>query len=216
MIEHSITLPGGYRSRDPKDQATHREVVFGRRPTVADQVRVEADSQSALDVQQVLLYARSAVTRFGNLRRLPPTLGVLLQLDEIDREALVEGYVEFMRVSMGERVAEEFTPDSYKLAFGLEVDGEEYDVIEFKADQQPLTGYDEVRLERQHGSGARKDLAVAAREAVAVSQSEGALRVEREISVDLLERLDAYDGAQLLRWFGERRASFRRSRRADG
>lgn len=211
--EHTVILPTGFKSRDPKDKgAVFREVVYGRRPTLADQLKIEANSQSALEVQEVLLYARVAITKFGTVR-LPLPLTVLLQLDDTDREVLLEGYVEFMTASLGERVAESWGDNSFKLAVGLEVDGETFDVIEFTPQPQPLTGHDEVKLERLHGAGLRKEMALVSRETVALSQSEGDVKLDGAVAVEALEGLDAYDWGDLLRYFARRRSSFRSSRR---
>lgn len=212
-IEHTVTLPSGVKSRDPKDKgAIFREVVFGRRPTLADQLKIEANSQSALEVQEVLLYARVAITKFGGIR-MPVPLTVLLQLDDIDREVLLEGYVEYLTDSLGERVAEPWGDNGFKLAVGLEVDGETYDVVEFTPRPSPLTGHDEVKIERLHGSGLRKELALVSRETVALSQSEGDVKLDGAVAVEALECLDAYDWGQLLRFSAHRRADFRSSRR---
>lgn len=217
MKQHTIILPGGYKSPDPTTNGdVGRSVTFGRRPAVADRIKIDADAQSSLEVQQVLLYARAAITSFEGVRRKPVPLSVLLQLDDTDREVLLEGYVEFLRGSLGERVAEPLDENTFLLALGLEVDGEIYDIIEFTPAPQPLTGYDEVALERQYGSGVRRELAFVSRESVALAQSEGALRVEGAVAVETLEKLDAYDAQLLLRFSGERRDSFRGRRRTSG
>lgn len=214
MKQHSVTLPGGYRSPDPKaGGAVGRAVTFGRRPTLGERIKVDDDAQSAIEVQKTLLLARAAITSFEGVRRNPVPLSVLLQLEETDREVLLEGYLEYLHGSLGDGVAEQLDGNTFKLALGVEVDGEKYDLIEFTPEPQPLSGYDEVKLERQFGTGVRKDVALISREAVALAQSEGDLRLDRPVEVDLLERLDAYDGIELLRYFADRRASFRARRR---
>ena len=215
MKQHTITLPGGYKSPDPKaNGAVGRSVTFGRRPTLAERVKIDDDAQSSIEVQKTLLLARAAITSFEGVRRNPVPLSALLQLEETDREVLLEGYLEYLRGSLGDGVAEQLDENTFKLALGLEVDGETYDLIEFTPEPKPLSGYDEVKLERQFGAGVRKDVALISREAVALAQSEGDLRLDRPVEVELLERLDAYDGIELLKFFADRRASFRRHRRA--
>jgi hypothetical protein len=215
MKQHTITLPGGYKSPDPRaGGAVGRAVTFGRRPTLAERVKIDDDAQSSVEVQKPLLLARAAITSFEGVRRNPVPLSVLLHLEETDREVLLEGYLEYLRDSLGDGVAEQLDDNTFKLALGVEVDGETYDLIEFTPEPQPLSGYDEVKLERQFGAGVRKEVALISREAIALAQSEGELRLDRTVEVELLERLDAYDGIELLRFFADRRWSFRRQRRA--
>lgn len=214
MKQLTVTLPGGYKSPDPKaNGAVGRTVVFGRRPTLGERIRLDDDAQSSIEVQKTLLLARAAITSFEGVRRNPIPLSVLLHLEEADREVLIEGYVDYMQGSLGDAVAEQLDEHTFKFALGLMMDGETYDVIEFTPEQQPLSGYDEVKLERQYGVGVRKDVALISREAVALAQSAGDLRLDRAPGVELLEKLDAYDGVELLKFFADRRALFRRQRR---
>lgn len=212
MKQHTITLPVGYTGRDPQ-AATSRAVTFGRRATLGERLKIDEDAQSSIVTQKTLLLARAAITEFEGVKRNPVPLSVLLQLEETDRDVLVEGYVDFMQRSLGDGAAEKLDDNTFKFALGVQVDGETYDVVEFTPDPQPLSGFDEVKLERRYGAGVRRDVALICREVVALSQSEGALRLEGPVEIELLERLDAYDGIELLGFFAERRASFRRSRR---
>lgn len=215
MNQHTINLPGGYVSRDPKDGgAAHKSVTFGRRPTLADVLRIDGDAQSAIEIQSALLHVRAAVTSFEGVRRNPVPLSVLLQLDGSDREALFEGFTDFMRESLGERASESLSDTELKLAFGLEVGGETYDVLEFSTEPKPLTGYDEVGLERQYGAGLRKEVALIAREVVRLSQSEGEGSLDAELTPEALDGLDAHDFVSIREFAADRRARFRRARKA--
>lgn len=201
MMQHTITLQSG------------KAVTFGRRLTAADVLKIDADAQSAIDVQENLLHVRAAITSFEGVRRIPVPLSVLLQLDDSDRDALFEGFADFMRDSLGERVAESLSETEFKTAFGMELGGESFDVIEFTTEHKPLTGYDEVKLERQYGAGLRKELALIARETVKLSQTEGEATAEVELTPEDLERLDAYDFGRLREFAARRRQSFRRARK---
>ena len=95
--EHTVALPTGVKSHDPKDRgAVFRVVAFGRRPTLADQLKIEANSQSALEVQEVLLYARVAVTRFGAVRLTPATEVTYPPWESTDVRRLLPGQEQWL------------------------------------------------------------------------------------------------------------------------
>ncbi len=210
MTKHTITLPDGYKSRDPKDGSLNRVVEFGKRPTAADQIKIDNNSQSGLEVQRTLLYARDAITAFGSMERFPPPLSLLMGLSSRDRDAMVEGYVDFLGASLGDRVADSLSEHEHKLAFGLEIEGEAYDVLVFGGEDKQYTGYDDLKVEKQYGTGLKRDLAYIGRDVCKLAQSEGGLTVEGEVSADALTKLDMFDVGKLVEFYAQRRGNFRK------
>jgi hypothetical protein len=162
-----VNLPKGYAPAEGEDRTPLRRVVFGRRPTGADLARIGDDEQSQLDTNAALLLVAASVTEFGNLP-LPLPLGVLLKLDGRDRAALSEGHARYLTATLGDRKTQQLSDTKVKLAFGLKVGDEVYDVAEFG---NHLTGFQEAGLEARGLKGWRRLLGLIALELTGLSKS---------------------------------------------
>src|ERR1044072_7523795 len=112
MQQLTKQLPFGLKTTDGQRQ----QLVYGKRPTVADSMRIEDDTQSDLDVQKSLMYARATLIEFGDKKRAP-YLSEMLGLSRADRDVIIEGYNEFLQLTMSDRAAEKLDADTLKLAF---------------------------------------------------------------------------------------------------
>jgi hypothetical protein len=200
------TLRFGLPVKDSGDPI--RRVVFGKRPTAGDQIKIEDDVQSTFDVQKSLLYARASVVEFGDKKR-QPYMTELLNLKRADRDIIIEGYVEFLGRSIGDRLQEKIDDDTLKLAFGLVEGDETYDLVTLCDNSSHLSGYDELEIERSAKGDFEQACVLLGRDVVRLSQSDGGSTIEGPLDLDKLKRLDFFDLNFMCTAAGERRLLFR-------
>jgi hypothetical protein len=205
---HSITLPFGIQK---KDKEPIRRIVFGHRPTVADSIAVEDDPQGALDTQKSLMYVRAAITEYGE-KKGQPFLSDLLGLNRADRDALIEGYIDFLGQSKGPRAAEKVDTETAKLAFGLTEGDGVFDLITLCDKADELSGYEELELEKKATGDYELMCTMLGYSIAHLSQSNGGAVIEGPIGVERIRQLDVIDLNFIVGLVGERKRSFRRSR----
>ncbi len=184
----TIELPFGYQS---KDGALHKRVVFGKRPTGEDLVRLTSDRQSEVNTQFQLLFQRTSIVEFGSLmkRGMSVPLTTLLALNRADRDALAETHAEFLQTTLEGRSTEALSESAFRLAFGLEVGGEVFDVVEFG---NLPTGADEVRIDKSQTGSWHRGLLMLEAQIVKLSQSEGSA-VNNGVEMETMLRADWFD-----------------------
>jgi phage FluMu protein gp41 len=209
--EHKIILPFGLESKEGDEPI--RRFVFGKRPAARDSIKIEDDKQSEFETQRQLLFARAAITEFGEKKRAPH-LTELLELTRVDREALMEGYVTFLEETYEDRTSEKIDTDTLLLAFGLKDGDDVYHVVTLCDKGSMLTGYDELKIERESGGGYEHACALAGYDIARLSQTVGEKTIEGPISLEMIKSLDAVDLGFLMSAIAERRSLFRKSRKA--
>jgi hypothetical protein len=203
-----IRLPFGLPVNQGKDRACL--VVFSKRPTAADSIKIEDDRQSELATQKPLMYARAAITQFGDRAR-PPYLTEMLSLNRADREVLIEGYLEFLELTAGDSRTETIDDDRLRLAFGLPHDGQTLQFVTLCDRGSELTGYEEQKIEREADGRAFEQTCITLGYDIAgFSDEEGVAVVEGPISLELLKQLDAIDLNDIMSAANKRRRLFRR------
>lgn len=200
MSQHTLTLSLGYKSGDG---TTHKEVTFGRRPTGADLFRIEGDDISLTPFQTAMLQA--AITRFGSLP-MPTPITTLLRLTRPDLHALRKANNEFLKATAGGRKSEKLSPDTLKLAFGFQIGGVTFDVVQFG---KLLTGYDELRADELEGW--RRSCFLMGEQITKLSQTEGQAELVGPVAVEAFEGLDAADIFKLQEFEAEWLDSFQAS-----
>lgn len=194
MIEnHEIKLVEGYVDAHG---VAHRRVVFGRRLTAKDLMRIDSDPQSQSPTQYTLLIARAAIVAFGDLpmtdgkgKRIAVALPFLLSLDAVDYEDLIAGHDEFLRLSRGDAIAEIISSSEIALGFGIERDGVIYDLVKFG---RRLTAKDLVEADRMNLTGVARLVYEMSRQIEKITSSRHDLSLDA-IDMDLLESLDIED-----------------------
>ncbi len=202
-------LPFGLPGKEGDDPI--RRVVFGKRPTAGDQIKIEDDPQSAFDIQKSLMYARASMVQVGDKQR-QPYLTELLNLKRADRETIIEGYIEFLNMSIGHRTQEKVDDDTLKLAFGLIEDGETFDLVTLCDNSSELSGYEELEIERSAKGDFEQTCALMGRDVARLSQSDGGGSIEGPLSIEQVGRFDFFDLNFMRTAAGERRLLFRRRR----
>jgi phage FluMu protein gp41 len=159
------------------------------------------------------MYARAAIVSFEEKKR-PPHLSELLSLNRADREAVIEGYMEFLSQSIGDRASEKLDADTLRLAIGLEEGSETFDLVTLCDKASLLTGYEEQKIEREAAGEYEQTCILLGYDIASLSQSEGSGSIEGPLSLDRIKRLDAFDLNFMMGAVGERRRLFRRTREA--
>jgi hypothetical protein len=205
QIKVTKTLPFGLPGKDGGEPI--RRVVFAKRPTAGDQIKIEDDVQAAFDIQKSLMYARTSIVEFGDKQR-QPHLTELLSLKRPDRETIIEGYIEFLTASIGDRTQEKIDDDTLKLAFGLIEEGETYDLVTLCDKSSELTGYEELELERS-AKGDFEQLCMLLGRDVAQLSSESGRVIEGPLGIEQIRKFDFFDLSFMRVAAGERRLLFR-------
>ena len=203
---HAVLLPFGFKPK--ADGEPIRQVVFGKRPTAAEHIRLLDDSQSDLDTQRGLLFARAAIISFGDNKRAP-YLDELLRLKRADRVALMEGYADFLGKSADGRTTESLEDGTLRLAFGLVEDGQTCDLVELCNGSSELDGYQEVELERKHPGDFERSCVLLGHDIARVFHSDGAAAITGPLPLARIKQLDAVDLSALIDAVAERRQLFR-------
>jgi hypothetical protein len=188
-----------------------RRVVFGKRLTAGDSIKIEDDPQSSSELQRQLMYARASIVEFGDKKRRP-FLSELLTLKRADREIIVEGYVDFLDLSIGDRRQEKVDDDTIKLAFGLAEGGETFDLITLCDNSSQLSGYEELEIDRQVNGDFEHACVLIGRDVARLSQSDGGATIEGPLTIEQISRLDFFDLAFMRAAASERRLLFRHLR----
>lgn len=205
---HTISLLFGIAK---KDKEPIRKIVFGHRPTAGDTISIEDDAQATLDIQKSLMYARIAIVEFGD-KKGQPYLSDLLGLNRADRDALIEGYIDFLGQSKGSRAAEKVDTETAKLAFGLTEGEEVFDLVTLCNKADELSGYEELELEKKASGDYELMCTMLGYSIARLSQSDGGSVIEGPIDVERIRQLDVVDLNFISSLVGERRRAFRRSR----
>ena len=203
-ITHEINLIGGYVDGS---KIPHRRVVFGKRITCADLIRLDSDPQAQEPTQYQDAIVCLAITEWEPLR-MPVALSIVLDLDSIDRDDLAAGYEDFQKNGVGDREAE-VSEKGAKLLFGFHIGDLDYTVVEFG---RRLTGRDEVDADKRGlKPGVARMCFLVGRQISKISISDGSASVDGPIELEIFESLDGAD-VQLLRGAAELwRQSFRLS-----
>lgn len=186
-MKHEIELVIGYTD---KTGVTHKKIEFGYRPTVGDLMKLDTDPQAQNPTQYTDLLNRRMMTKFGELKELPP-LGVLLGLDSIDREDIEEGASQFLINSRNEKDVAMPESDLVVLRFGFVVDGTNYNKIKFG---NRITGNDEVEADRLGLSGgATRAAFIVGKQISEISTEDGSTKIEGQVGLEFFKTLDAED-----------------------
>src|SRR5438128_2150481 len=96
LTPHTIQLQIGHVQKGRRNQkdTLHRSVSFGKRINGKTLFAIDADPQSDIPTQYADLLMRASIVKFGTLK-MPVSLGVLLGLDSVDREALSDAFAVF-------------------------------------------------------------------------------------------------------------------------
>lgn len=193
-----------------KDGEPVRRVVFSKRPTVADAIRISDSEQGSIEMQLLLMYAGAAITEFGDKKRSPHLVD-LLKLKRVDRDIIVDGYMDFIKQSKIGRTSEKLDDDSLLLLVGLEIEGEVYDVVTFCDRVSQMDGYEEQELLRKVRKPNEQQFVLLGQDIARLSQREGELFIEGPLDLDKLKLFDAMDGNAMIEAVDERRLLFRGS-----
>jgi hypothetical protein len=145
---------------------------------------------------------------------MPVPLQALLELDSIDFDDLKDAANRFSQLSQiisvddETRRSYEFISESIlRLAFGYELNGLVYDVVEFGT---RLTTMDEVEADNLRLQGIRRTCFLAGRQVVKLSQSNGASTLPGPVELDVIKKLDLLDINALVAAAEVWRQSFRK------
>jgi hypothetical protein len=181
-MEHTVHLVTGYTEKG----VTHAEVTFGRRLRGRQLFNI-SDQEGGVEYGSRLYQA--AVTRFGSLPS-PIPLKAFLSLAAIDRELLEEGYNKFMQDSIGGRMSEAIDESTVKLPIGFQRGDLVYNVATFG---NQLTGYDEMKAERQRVSAMEKTCFLLGMEITKFCTEDGAHSLETPIGLSVFDQMDVAD-----------------------
>jgi hypothetical protein len=198
--EVKIRLIFGYTGHDGN---VHRDVIIGRRVTGADLFKISDQAESEKATQQQLMLIQSAITGFGSIM-MPVPLNVLLSLKSVDRRRLAKANNDHLRLTGENRQTEKLSDSRCRLAFGFNLGGQVYDVVEFG---NLLDGYAE--MEADDLPGWRQACFLLGKQITRLSQSSGPATKEGPLSVEAFETLDATDIFALQGFNGEWLDSFR-------
>jgi hypothetical protein len=206
----TVELIGGYRD---KKGALHKRVTIGKSITGQELFQIDSDPQSNNATQYEALILRAKITAFGELR-MPVPLQALLELDSIDFDDLKDAanrFSEQARIVSAEddtlRSYEFISESKLRLAFGYELNGLVYDMVEFG---KRLTTMDEVAADNLGLQGIRRTCFLAGRQVVKLSQSEGASILPGPVELDVFAKLDLLDINALVAAAEVWRQSFRK------
>lgn len=185
-----VTLPNGHVPPEGEDREPQKRVVFGRRPTGTDLMKIAEDAQSQLDTNYELMLTAACITEFGGLQT-PVPLGVLLALKRHDRRALLKGRNTYLEKSLGSRTVEALSDEGVRLAYGLQAGGQVYELVKFGNE---LTGLQEVEVEAKGFEGWRRVAALMALEIKQLAQpGEGGATFSGPFDLAMFEQADWLD-----------------------
>jgi hypothetical protein len=188
-IEHTIELKYGFT--DDKG-VTHKTVTFGRRITGAELIDLDADPQSSSRTQHGDLIRRKAMTKFGSLKTMPPTLPALLSLNKIDRGDIAKAYDDF-QIKGREGLETSFDAKTGLLTmyFGFEIEGVTYRIAELK---RLTTGYDEVAADTLNLDGLAREMFMLGRTiSKLINEEDPTITFEGPIGLEPFRSLDGDD-----------------------
>ncbi len=186
MKTHTIELPTGYT--DSKD-TLHKELVFGRRVTGGDLMRISESDMSTNTIGFQCAIFAAALKSFGTLNPAG-FLGALLSLDGFERSEVIEAYDGFERESVEGRAEEQISDNTIRLRFGIVRDGVAYTDVTFG---RRLIGWDSVNAERRYRSEARRNAYLVGKQVTKIASADGAQVVEGPLEVSDFETMDAMD-----------------------
>ena len=207
--KHIIELIGGCKSVDRKtsEETIHRKVIFGKRLTVGELIALESSPQAKNPTYYSDLILRKMIVEFGTLT-MPVPLNLLLSLDSIDRDDLQEASDKFLESSRGERSFQFLEDNKVKLAFGFNIDGTEYNTVQFG---NRINGQDQVEADPL-GRGIAGTCFLIGRQISKISTDDGLASIEGQLELKHFESLDA-EGLTVLKVGAEIfRQSFRLER----
>ena len=185
-IEHEVVLQEGYI--DNKGN-THRRIVFGKRLTGADLFDIDTDRQSQSPTQYSDLVRRRAITKFGDMKVLPP-LEALIGLSRIDRSILADGYEDFVRLGRGNRKSEMKGAGVVRLFFGFQIDDVAYPIVYL---DRPTTGRDELEADSLALYGLSRLCFLIGKSISRITSEDGSLSISGPIGLEAFRALDGDD-----------------------
>jgi hypothetical protein len=191
MKSHSFELLYGFTDTDA-EEVTHKKVIFGKRLTLGELIRLDKDPQSDNPTQHVDLILRGQITAFGTLK-MPVLLMNLLELNSIDRADLRRENSVFLQAGREGKTAEYLSATEVKLFFGFTVGEIVYDVVEFG---NLTTGKDEVEADKLELKGLAREAFMIGRQIKKVRSLDG--KLELEAPIEIPTNLDGED-YQILR-----------------
>lgn len=206
-METTLSLQFGFTDKDGK---VHKDVTFGKRPTMKDIFALDTDPRASVPTQYNDLIRRVVITKFGTLT-MPTDLSVLLALNMIDREDLSDGIDRYLAESLPSRdvSTEEDGLESVRLEFGFEVDGSRFTKVEFG---KLLTGKDEVDADKLGLRGVGREAFLLGRQITKLFTEDG-IEISGPVGIERFSSLDAADYTVLRTGAQLRRLSFRLERK---
>lgn len=185
-MEHTIELKYGYQDKKGK---VHTSVTFGKRPKLGDIIALDLNPQAQSTTQHECLIRRLMITQFGDLKT-PVDLDVLLSLDSLDYDRLSGEADRFLEISREGRTSE-FLENGARLALGITIDGETYDVVHFGT---RLKVRDYVEAEKlQYGQGVAREAHKAGCQISQLASSEHKGTRDGTLTVEQLSEMDGED-----------------------
>lgn len=200
----AIELKYGYQDKENTELA-HKQVEFARRPTGADFMRAMEETDGA-NPEFLFVLMSTAISKFGEIT-MPVPMTVLLSLNWIDQEGLQETFYEFLGDTSGKQEAKTLEMGKVQLAFGIERDGANFDVVEFG---NILNGYDQIQIRKDSATDFERSILTIGREVSRLSSSDGKRSVDGSLTLDELKKLDWEDFVSLQKAVEEWRDSFRK------
>lgn len=186
-MEHKIKLSIGYTG---KDGVNHKDIVFGKRPKVADLILLDMNPQAQNMTQYQQLLRRLMITKFGDLKT-PVMLPVFLALDTADDDLLAEGADKFLQNSRGERQSEILPNNEARLMFGFEIGGVVYDIVRFG---NRLTIGDNAEADNlKLGNGVARLCFQIGKQVSELRNNETGLKIEGTVALDAFSSVDSED-----------------------
>jgi len=186
-METTVELRFGFTD---KKGVVHRDVTFGKRPTLADFVLLETDPLSANNTQREMLVRKLMITKFGTLK-CPLAPNVLASLDTLDDDKLRSAGNQFLFDSREGREHEYLEENAFRLMFPIEINGATYDTVKFG---RRLMVSDNIEADRlKLGDGIARAAFQICRQVVEISDSESGLKIDGQPTPDQLSGMDAED-----------------------
>lgn len=195
-METKVELKFGYKD---KDGIVHREVTFGKRPTVGDLVLLDSNPLATNPTHRTLLVRRLMITKFGSLE-IPLKPNVMTTLDTYDDDELQRAGDRFLAESREGKQCEFVGDNVYRLAHPITIGEADFDTIKFG---RRLTVADNIEAdERRLGDGLARAVFQVCRQIVEISDSESGVKLDGQPEPDQFSTMDGED-FQMLRFAAE-------------
>ena len=187
-FSRSFNLKFGYKDKEDSE-IIHREVVISRRPTGKDLIQIAENDLDADETLSSLGLVAAMISRFGKLT-MPVPITVLLQLNEIDTDKLRNEFSDFLSDSTEGKEAKVLDDGRAQLAFGINREGVNYDVVEFG---NLLNGYDRININKEAKNPAQFKALKIAQEVAKLSTADGSKSISGALTLAEMESLDLSD-----------------------